>query len=163
MAVADFGADRGLALPAAAVAGLLASAPPPLDFLTAPARRADAGEAQFEGRAASMLSLVQRGKFHNQNDSHVTERDAKKVTDLLHTKEAGGLDDLLRWPEDTEQPARDKGELLHWSQRLVQLRRKADLPLKMGMRWASKAMEAPPRAGSLAAVPEACAPADREV
>ena len=65
-----------LALPAAAVDGLLASAPPPLDFLTAPARRADAGEAQFEGRAASMLSLVQHGKLHNQNDSHVTERDA---------------------------------------------------------------------------------------
>ena len=80
LAVADFGADRGLALPAAAVDGLLASAPPPLDFLAAPARRADTGEAQFEGRAASMLSLVQRGKFHNQNDSHVTERDAKKVT-----------------------------------------------------------------------------------
>ena len=116
-------------------------APPPLDFLTAPARRADMGEAQFEASAASMLSLVQRGKFHNQNDSHVTERDAKKVTDLLHTKEAGGLEDLTRSPNETAQPARDKGELLHWSQRLVQLRRKADLPLSMVMRWASEAVE----------------------
>ena len=108
--VADFGADKGLALPAAAVDGLLASAPPPLDFLTAPARRADAGEAQFEGRAASMLSLVQHGKFHNQNDNHVTERDAKEVTDLLLTKEASGLQDLTRSTNETAQPARDKGE-----------------------------------------------------
>ena len=102
-----------------------------------------------------MGGLVHHGKFHNQKGSHVTERGAKEVTDLLHNKEAGGLDDLPRWPEETEQPARNKGELLDWSQRLVQLRRKADLPLSMGMRWASKAMEAPPRAGPLAAVPEA--------
>ena len=38
----------------------------------------------FEGREASMLSLVQQGKFHNQKGSHVTERGAKEVTGLLH-------------------------------------------------------------------------------
>ena len=75
-----------------------------------------------------MLSLVQQGKFHNQKGSHVTEKCAKEVTDLLHkVAEAGGLDDLPRWPEDTERHARDKGELQEWRQRLVQLRRKADL------------------------------------
>ena len=88
-----------------------------------------------------MLSLVQQGKFHNQKGSHVTERGAKEVTDLLHKKEAGGLDDSPRWPEETEQPARDKRELQDWSQRLVQLRRKADLPLSMVMRWTSEAVE----------------------
>ena len=75
-----------------------------------------------------MDGLVQHGKFHNQKGSHVTERGAKEVTDLLHkVAEAGGLDDWPRWPEDTERHARDKGELQDWSQRLVQLRRKADL------------------------------------
>ena len=89
-------------------------APPPLDFLTAPARRADMGEAQLAGRAASMLSLVQHGKFHNQKGSQATERGAKEVTDLLYkVAEASGLDDWPRWPEDTERHARDKGELLH--------------------------------------------------
>ena len=38
----------------------------------------------FAGREASMLNLVQHGKFHNQKGSHVTERGAKEVTDLLH-------------------------------------------------------------------------------
>ena len=75
-----------------------------------------------------MGGLVQHGKFHNQKGSHVTERGAKEVTDLLHkVAEAGGLDDLPRWSEDTERHARDKGEPQDWSQRLVQLRRKADL------------------------------------
>ena len=47
------------------------------------------------------------------NDSHVTARDAKEVTDLLHNKEAGGWDDLPRWPKETQRPVGDKGELLH--------------------------------------------------
>ena len=50
-----------------------------------------------------MGCLVQHGKLHNQKGSHVTERGAKEVTDLLHkVAEAGGLDDLPRWPEDTD-------------------------------------------------------------
>ena len=78
--------------------------------------RCQAGGVESRGLAVH-AQLVQHGKFHNQKGSHVTERGAKEVTDLLHkVAEAGGLDDLPRWPEDTERHARDKGELQDWSQ-----------------------------------------------
>lgn len=164
LAVVDWGPGRWARPDPAHVAELLRTAPPAkgamveaqgrLTAATATAApeatEADAKEAQFEGRAAALLSIVSHGGFGRGDDAEVGKTEAKKAGEAVHMLitslgrvSGGGAVDASGDGQDSA-AAEQAAEPKDWPTRERKLRLGTDkVSWDAAARWIQEASEDP--------------------